>query len=101
MDERNPISRLVEHYSSWDRLKRAVAWLLKLKGRLLLVGQERKSLMKANPGSNPTPGPTHGAECLSTFPGAKGLIRSVLVKTKSSTLQRPVDKLCLLLEAAD
>ncbi|KAK0150310.1 hypothetical protein N1851_008772 [Merluccius polli] len=65
MDERNPISRLVEHYSSWDRLKRAVAWLLKLKGRLLLVGQERKSLMKANPGSNPTPGPTHGAECLS------------------------------------
>lgn len=27
----NPISKLIEHYSQWTNLKRAVAWLLKLK----------------------------------------------------------------------
>lgn len=36
-----------------------------------------------------------------TLPGSKGLVRSVLVKTKTNILQRPVDKLCLLLEAVD
>ena len=35
------------------------------------------------------------------LPGPGGLVRSVLVKTKSSILQRPIDKLCLLLEAGD
>lgn len=35
-----------------------------------------------------------------TFPDAKGFVRSVLVKTKSSVIQRPIDKLCLLMEAA-
>ena len=30
---------------------------------------------------------------------AKGLVRVVTVMTKTSTLQRPVDKLCLILEA--
>ena len=34
-----------------------------------------------------------------TLPGPKGLVRSVLVQTKTNTLQRPIDKLCLLLEA--
>lgn len=38
---------------------------------------------------------------LKTLPGSKGLVRSVLVKTKTSVLQRPVNKLCLLLEAGD
>ena len=38
---------------------------------------------------------------IKTLSGSKGLVRSVLVKTKSSTLQRPIDKLCLLLEAVD
>ena len=33
------------------------------------------------------------------FPGSKGLVRSVLVKTKSNIIQRPITKLCLLLEA--
>ncbi|KAK0135808.1 hypothetical protein N1851_028305 [Merluccius polli] len=33
------------------------------------------------------------------LPGPGGLIRTVVVKTKSSILQRPIDKLCLLLEA--
>ena len=36
-----------------------------------------------------------------TLPGSKGLVRSVLVETKSNTLQRPIDKLCLLWEAVD
>ena len=35
-----------------------------------------------------------------TFPGADGLVRTVKVKTKTSTLIRPVHKLCLL-EAAN
>lgn len=33
-----------------------------------------------------------------TLPGAKGLVRSVLVQTKTNVLQRPINKLCLLLE---
>ncbi len=33
-----------------------------------------------------------------TMPDSKGLVRRVFVKTKSSVLERPVDKLCLLLE---
>ena len=36
-----------------------------------------------------------------TLPGPKGLVRSVLVKTKTNVIQRPITKLCLLLEAAD
>ncbi|XP_034081069.1 uncharacterized protein LOC117552007 [Gymnodraco acuticeps] len=36
-----------------------------------------------------------------TLPGSKGLVRSVLVKTKTSTIERPITKLCLLLEATD
>ncbi|KAJ8406743.1 hypothetical protein AAFF_G00296590 [Aldrovandia affinis] len=36
-----------------------------------------------------------------TLPGSKGLVRSVLVRTRTNILQRPVDKLCLLQEAVD
>lgn len=35
------------------------------------------------------------------LPGAKGLVRSVMVKTKTNILQRPINKLCLLLEATE
>ncbi|KAK0143550.1 hypothetical protein N1851_018290 [Merluccius polli] len=35
------------------------------------------------------------------LPGSKGLVRTVLVKTKTNTLQRPVSKLCLLMKAED
>lgn len=35
------------------------------------------------------------------LPGPKGLVRSVMVKTKANTIQRPIDKLCLLLEAEE
>lgn len=34
-----------------------------------------------------------------TLPGPKGLVRSVLVKTKANVVQRPISKLCLILEA--
>ena len=37
---------------------------------------------------------------LETYPDSKGLVRSARVKTKTSTLDRPVTKLCLLQEAA-
>ncbi|XP_028256534.1 uncharacterized protein LOC114432614 [Parambassis ranga] len=36
-----------------------------------------------------------------TFPDAKGFVRSVLVKTRTTVLQRPISKLCLLMEAVD
>ncbi|KAJ8395856.1 hypothetical protein AAFF_G00027390 [Aldrovandia affinis] len=55
MEENNPISKLIEHYSSWSRLKKAVAWILKLKGRLLLLSQRKKTLAKTDPGSDLTP----------------------------------------------
>lgn len=35
---------------------------------------------------------------MQTLPDSTGLVRRVVLKTKSSTLQRPVNKLCLLLE---
>ena len=36
---------------------------------------------------------------IETLPGSDGLVRRVKVKTKSNVLVRPIDKLCLLLEA--
>ncbi len=38
---------------------------------------------------------------LETFPDDKGLVRTVKIKTKSSVLERPVGKICLLLETND
>ncbi|KAJ8367386.1 hypothetical protein AAFF_G00320130 [Aldrovandia affinis] len=38
---------------------------------------------------------------LKTLPDAKGFVRSVQVKTKTNVLQRPISKLCLLIEATD
>lgn len=35
---------------------------------------------------------------LQLIPDAKGLVRRVIIKTKTSTLERPVDKLCLICE---
>lgn len=35
---------------------------------------------------------------IQTFSDTKGLVRRVLVKTKSNTLERPVEKLCLVCE---
>ncbi len=37
-----PFSRLVEHFSSWEKLRRATAWLLKCRNMLLYLSQKRK-----------------------------------------------------------
>ena len=39
------------------------------------------------------------ARVIEVLPGTDGLVRRVKVKTKTNVLTRPVDKLCLLLEA--
>lgn len=38
---------------------------------------------------------------IKTYPDKKGLVRSVQLKTKTGQLDRPVSKICLLLEAED
>ncbi|KAL7826249.1 hypothetical protein SRHO_G00339870 [Serrasalmus rhombeus] len=37
---------------------------------------------------------------LKTFPDKQGLVRAALIKTKNTVLQRPVSKLCLLMETS-
>lgn len=39
------LNKLIFYYSDWTRLKRAVAWLLKLKGMLLHLREERMVFM--------------------------------------------------------
>ncbi|KAI3369223.1 hypothetical protein L3Q82_007506 [Scortum barcoo] len=41
-EKRNAMEDLIEHYSSWVRLKRAVAWILKIKHTLLSLSKRRK-----------------------------------------------------------
>lgn len=43
-EKQHPLSKLTEHYSSWDRLKRAVAWILKVKETLNELKDRRKDL---------------------------------------------------------
>ncbi len=43
-EEDDVISRLINHFSSWFRLKRAVAWILRFKNLLLSLSQKRKLL---------------------------------------------------------
>ncbi len=38
---------------------------------------------------------------METYPDSRGLVRSVKVRTKCNTLEHPINKLCLLLEATD
>ncbi|KAK2903740.1 hypothetical protein Q8A73_010397 [Channa argus] len=40
------VQRLMEYYSSWTRLKRAVAWFLRLKDMLLTSSRRRKGLLQ-------------------------------------------------------
>lgn len=37
IEEKNPTNLLIEYYSSWSRLQRGVAWILKWRGLLLLL----------------------------------------------------------------
>jgi hypothetical protein len=43
----NPTSMLVEHYSSWNRLKQGIVWILRIRALLLLL-QERKRAASGN-----------------------------------------------------
>ena len=43
----NPTSMLIEYYSSWNRLKKGIAWILRMRALLLLL-QERKRAASGN-----------------------------------------------------
>ena len=43
----NPTSMLIEYYSSWNRLKQGIAWILRIRALLLLL-QERKRAASGN-----------------------------------------------------
>ena len=75
---------LLQERQKWNRIKRSLA-----PGDLVLIVDEtapRNSWLMGR--------------ILQTMPDSKGLVRQVRVKTKSSILDRPVTKLCLLLEAS-
>ena len=40
----DPVNKLLQYYSSWDRLKRAVAWILRVKETLIHLTDKRKEL---------------------------------------------------------
>ncbi|KAK0154146.1 hypothetical protein N1851_003770 [Merluccius polli] len=54
-DTSNAMSLLIHHYSSWRRLHVAVAWLLKIKEILVLLGHRRKELCASADHSMDTP----------------------------------------------
>lgn len=43
-ERQHPIDKLIDYYSSWDRLKRAVAWISKLKETMIHLKDKRKEL---------------------------------------------------------
>eukprot|EP00063_Salmo_salar_P064092 XP_014038927.1 PREDICTED: uncharacterized protein LOC106592141 [Salmo salar] len=52
VEEKSPTSKLIEYYSTWNSLKKAVAWMLKLKRLLIQLSQKRKVLTQTDPGSD-------------------------------------------------
>ncbi|XP_028406775.1 uncharacterized protein LOC114529217 [Dendronephthya gigantea] len=42
-DASNPVARIIDRYSSWDRLRRIMAWLLRYKAKFLRVSKRRKT----------------------------------------------------------
>lgn len=51
----NTTSQLINFFSGWQRLKVAVAWIIKLKGALLKPSKKRKGLQLANSSANGAP----------------------------------------------
>lgn len=47
VDNTDPVNQLVEYYSSWYRLKKATAWILRLREILQYLSEKRKELEKA------------------------------------------------------
>ncbi|KAJ8367387.1 hypothetical protein AAFF_G00320140 [Aldrovandia affinis] len=46
VDERKPMTRFIEHFSKWNSLKRAVAWMLKLKETVRQLSKMRHKISK-------------------------------------------------------
>ncbi|KAL6455449.1 hypothetical protein MHYP_G00361150 [Metynnis hypsauchen] len=42
------VLKFIEHYSDWHRLKRAVAWMIKLKNTMKLLSQKRKEFASSD-----------------------------------------------------
>ncbi|KAJ8385589.1 hypothetical protein AAFF_G00184510 [Aldrovandia affinis] len=104
------VNKLIDHYSSWHQLKKAVGWFLQLKKLLLHLSGKRKELqatisqseddtVKQEALLNPLRNSWMMGRILKTMPDANGVVRRVSVQTKTSTLERPITKLCLLQEA--
>ncbi|KAJ8367139.1 hypothetical protein AAFF_G00330740 [Aldrovandia affinis] len=45
-EDKEPMNKLIDYYSEWHKLKRAVAWILKLKRTLQQLKDERKELSR-------------------------------------------------------
>ena len=44
----DPMQLLIDYFSSWNRLRKAVAWILKTRSRLLLLSKKRRELRAFN-----------------------------------------------------
>ena len=49
VEDTDAMSKLINHYSSWYRSKRAVAWILRLKGMLLQCCKKKKTDLQIDP----------------------------------------------------
>ncbi|XP_039865704.1 uncharacterized protein LOC120720149 [Simochromis diagramma] len=104
--EMDPVSHFIQYFSSWTRLKRAVAWILRVKKLLL---QQRQKW--CNPKRNFMPGdiviivddsaPRNSwitGKIEETIQDKRGFVRHLRIKTKTGFLNRPINKVCLLQE---
>lgn len=55
-DNTYPVNQLIEHYSSWHKLKKATAWILHLREMLQYLSGKRKEFEKALQQSEPETG---------------------------------------------
>lgn len=76
---------LLQERQRWNRTRRNF-----MKGDIVLIVD-----------SNAPRGSWVMAKVLETRPGSGGLVRSVFLKTRTNTLERPISKLCLLVPASE
>ncbi|XP_031435546.1 uncharacterized protein LOC116223386 [Clupea harengus] len=99
-EDMEPLNELINYYSDWHKLKRSVAWILKERQKWL---KPRTNFMTGDvvllvDSSSPRNSWLMG-KVVETLPDSNGTVRRVKIKTKTSMLERPVNKLCLLEEA--
>lgn len=70
------MSQLAEHFSSWYKLKKATAWLMRLKEILLNLSQKRKEFQQAI------------SQCESNPSKVKSLLQQKILKYKKSCEKR-------------